>query len=294
MTDRLSDIEARIGSVQQLSSVVGAMRGIAAARSREARQQLDGIRSYSQAIASAIGEALALLQGGRATYSVTGSQGRQAVIALCAEQGFAGNFNERVLDAALEVADPAAVQEAELLVIGDRGLMIAGERGLKIAWSMPMIAHVDQAADLTNAMVEALYARLDAGSIEQVTIIHAAPGHVEDFQVLTRRLVPFDYQRFAIAPGTAAPLITLPGEVLVQRLAEEYIFAELFEAVILSFAAENEARTRAMIAARTNVSKTLDELVARSRQLRQEEITNEIVELASGAQSADRNEHRST
>lgn len=285
MTDRLSDVEARIGSVQQLSSVVGAMRGIAAARSREARQQLDGIRSYSQAIASAIGEALALLPGGRASSSGAAPKGRQAVIAFCAEQGFAGNFNERVLDAALAITP----RPTELLVVGDRGLMIAAERGLKIAWSMPMIAHVDQAADLTNTVIEELYAGLDAGRIEQVTIVHAAPGHGENFEVLTRRLVPFDYQRFAIAPSMTAPLITLPGDVLVERLAEEYIFAELFEVVILSFAAENEARTRAMIAARTNVSKTLDDLVARSRQLRQEEITNEIIELASGAQSADRN-----
>ena len=38
MTERLSDVVARIGSVRQLSSVIGAMRGIAAARAREARE----------------------------------------------------------------------------------------------------------------------------------------------------------------------------------------------------------------------------------------------------------------
>ena len=36
---------------------------------------------------------------------------------------------------------------------------------------------------------------------------------------------------------------------------------------------------RAMTAAKSNVAKMLDELVAHSRQLRQEEITNEIIEL---------------
>jgi len=60
-------------------------------------------------------------------------------------------------------------------------------------------------------------------------------------------------------------------------LAEEYVFAELTEAVTLS-RAENEARMRAMTAAKTNVSKMLDDLVGRSRQLRQEEITNNIIE----------------
>ncbi len=37
MTERLSDVSARIRSVRQLASVIAAMRGIAAARAREAR-----------------------------------------------------------------------------------------------------------------------------------------------------------------------------------------------------------------------------------------------------------------
>jgi F-type H+-transporting ATPase subunit gamma len=54
---------------------------------------------------------------------------------------------------------------------------------------------------------------------------------------------------------------------------------------MLSFAAENEARMRAMIAARAHVADKLESLVGRARQLRQEEITNEIIELASGSRS---------
>ena len=71
----------------------------------------------------------------------------------------------------------------------------------------------------------------------------------------------------------------MPPQILLAELAEEYVFAELCEALTLSLAAENEARMRAMTAAKSNVAKMLDELVARSRQLRQEEITNEIIEL---------------
>jgi F-type H+-transporting ATPase subunit gamma len=55
---------------------------------------------------------------------------------------------------------------------------------------------------------------------------------------------------------------------------------------MLSFAAENEARMRAMIAARSNVSRKLDELVASFRRLRQEEITGEIIELSGGSITA--------
>ena len=55
---------------------------------------------------------------------------------------------------------------------------------------------------------------------------------------------------------------------------------------MLSFAAENEARMEAMIAARSNVARKLDELVASFRVLRQEEITSEIIELSAGSMSA--------
>ena len=48
-------------------------------------------------------------------------------------------------------------------------------------------------------------------------------------------------------------------------------------------AAENEARMQAMIAARGNVQKSLQELEARHRRQRQAEITEEIIELVRSA-----------
>ena len=281
MTERLSDVEARIGTVHQLAAVVTAMRGIAAARSREARAQVDGIRAYAGMIASAIGDALTFLPDpGRPSAATRHMAGAHAVIAICAEQGFAGVFSDKVLDAAERVAKANGRGGTELLLIGDRGLIIAAERNLTVDWSTPMIVHAGQMAALANRIVDALYERLDAGKVARVTVVHAVPDASATLQIVEKQLVPFDFNRFPLSPTAVAPLLTLPPEVLLARLVEEYIFAELCEAVMLSFAAENEARMRAMIAARTNVANTLDSLVARSRQLRQEEITDEIIELA--------------
>ena len=105
---------------------------------------------------------------------------------------------------------------------------------------------------------------------------------ITDF-VVVRPLVPFDFARFPPPAHGVAPRITLPAEDLLARLAEEYVFAEIVEAVMLSFAAENEARMRAMIAAHDNVSQALDQLLAQSRLLRQEEITEEITALATSS-----------
>ena len=106
-------------------------------------------------------------------------------------------------------------------------------------------------------------------------------------EIVERVLLPFDFTRFHVRPTAIEPIVTLPHEQLLAELADEYVYAELCEAVMLSYAAENEARMQAMIAARTNVEKKLGELVGTYRTLRQEEITAEITELSIGA-SAER------
>lgn len=288
MTERLSDVTGRIASVRQLSAVITAMRGIAAARSREARDRLEGIRAYAATVAEAIGVALTFLPerlpAAPAAPAAPESDGH-AVIALCAEQGFAGTFNEHVLGAAARLMAEGGGR-AELLLAGDRGLMAAGERGIPVAWSAPMIAHAGQAEMLADRLGSELYRRIGTGRAARVSVVHALPGGAAVPEIVSRALVPFDYTRFPPARAAVAPLIDLPPQTLLARLAEEYVFAELCEAVMLSFAAENEARMRAMIAAKGNVAGTLDTLLARARQLRQEEITSEIIELAGGAGAA--------
>jgi F-type H+-transporting ATPase subunit gamma len=287
MSERLADVENRIGTVHKLATVISAMRGIAASRAREARRHVDGIRVFAATIGSAIGGALTLEPApDRGAPAPTPTDARRAVVVLAAEQGFAGAFSERVFDAAA----PLLAVPHELILAGNRGLLVATERGIAVDWSAAMIAHPAQVGALAARLTEAVYERLAAGQISSVSVVHAAPaepGSPEDQAgaaggtvVVTKQLVPFDYSRFP-APATGiAPLTNLPPARLAARLAEEYVFSEFSEAVMLSFAAENEARMRAMIAAHDNVTASLDELVASARRLRQEEITAEIVELA--------------
>jgi F-type H+-transporting ATPase subunit gamma len=278
MTERLSDVVARIDSVRQLSSVIGAMRGIAAARAREARERVEGVRAYAATVGAAIGQALALAEDGGAPAGPRDGRDGHLVIALCAEQGFAGMFNRRVLDVAERLLKAEESHGRELVLLGGRGLVAAEERGLEVGWSAAMVAHVDEAGALADRVTEQLYARLEAGRATRVSVVHAAPAQTE-IHVVKRMLAPFDFARFPRAKNPSPPIISVPPQILLAELAQEYVFAELCEALILSLAAENEARLRAMTAAKSNVTTMLEGLVGRSRQLRQEEITNEIIEL---------------
>ncbi|HEY0180447.1 MAG TPA: FoF1 ATP synthase subunit gamma [Dokdonella sp.] len=279
MSGELADVAERIDSTRSLGSVIGAMRGIAAARTHEARAQLDGVRAYARTIGAAIAQALALLPRERGDADAPRGAGR-IVVALCAEQGFAGNFNERVLDAALAVT-AAAPAASSLFVIGDRGLMLLGARGIEPAWSAPMAAHVDEVPALADRVADALYARIAAGTAAGVVLVHAQPTTAMGFELVHAPLLPFDYDRFAGTHAGAAPYVTLAPEHLVEQLAQEYVYAELCEALVLSFAAENEARMQAMVAAHANVEKQREALEAEFRRVRQSEITAEIVQLSS-------------
>jgi F-type H+-transporting ATPase subunit gamma len=281
MSGKLSEVEGRIGTVHQLEAVITAMRGSAAARSREARSRLDGIRAYAAAIGAAIGQAALAPESEPQPCRNEHKEGH--VVVLCAEQGFAGTFNERVLDTAEDYLKSGS---AELLVVGNRGAMVAAERGLAFGWSAPMVAHAEEVPMLASRITDALYSRLEKGQATRVSVVHAAPAPSATIEIVERALLPFDFARFKVTPRGVPPITTLPPEQLLAELAEEYVYAQLCEEVMLSFAAENEARMRAMIAARSNVSRKLDELVASFRRLRQEEITGEIIELSGGSISA--------
>ncbi|AJZ56696.1 ATP synthase family protein [Paraburkholderia fungorum] len=283
MSYRLSDVQARISTVHQLESVVSAMRGIAAARSREARSRLDGIRACAAMIGMAIGDALLLDERNVQPAPADAGANTHVIVVLCAEQGFVGTFNEHVVEAAARLQQTGAT---DYFVIGDRGLVVAAEHGLTAGWSAPMVAHADEVGVLADRITEALYERLESGLATRVTVLHAVPQLATAIEIVQQSLLPFDFTRFALPVRHLAPLVTLPPHRLLARLAEEYVYTQLCEAIMLSFAAENEARMRAMIAARTNVHDTLNRLIGDSRRLRQEEITAEIVELASGSLTA--------
>src|SRR5471030_344210 len=305
MSNKLSEVQARMNGVHGLESVVGAMRGIAAARSREARSRLDGIRACARIVGAAIGDALLLIYDHTSHETATpdrdAKQDAAVVIVLCAEQGFVGTFNEHVIDAALASATAYAQSSStEYLLLGDRGIVAATERGLNVGGRRPIITHTDEVPALADRLTGVLFERLVAGRTTRVSVIHATPNPTASVQTAEQILLPFDYGRFSAAssatssaasPATTRrnpPLINLAPQRLLSQLAEEYIFAQLCEAIMLSFAAENEARMRAMIAARTNVHDKLEALTGDFRRLRQEEITSEIVELSAGSIAADR------
>ncbi len=275
MTERLSDISARIDGIRQLGAVVNAMRGIAAARAQQARGQLAAVDSYAATIARAIGRTLPLVPAGRST--AVRRSARPALLLFCAEQGFAGAFSERMLDAVGK-----DLSTSELFLIGSRGQAIAAERGIHAAWNSAMPSHSLGIPKLADRISEALYERYARGAIDRLDAVFSQWQTGHGVHVERRRLFPLDMSGFSTPAQAVPPILNLAPEPLLIELTADYVHAQLCQTALHAFAAENEARMESMASAHRQIEHQLSALQATQRIVRQEEITAEIIELAAG------------
>jgi len=277
MTERLADIGNRITGIHQLGEVVNAMRGIAAARAQQARSQLTAVDGYSTTIAAAIAEVIPLIPARAGGPHIPRPTARLALVLFCAEQGFAGAFSERVLDEAC-----GDLKTADLFVIGTRGQATLAARGITAGWTSALPSHSPGIPKLADTVTQALYVHIAAGKIDRLDAIYGLWEPGQGPRIERKHLLPFDMTAFVAPANANPPLLYLQPEAVVQALTADYLFAQLCEAALHGFAAENQARMEAMAAARNQIERQLSALQATQRRVRQEEITAEIIELASG------------
>jgi len=275
---RLAEIEGHIASMGELSDIVGAMRSLAGMRVQEAQRALPSIRHYAQSMAAGIGAALLLMP--EPVVQTTG-RGRRALVLCTAEHGFVGGFNERLIEAADEAAEPRDA----LFVLGSRGTVLAVERGRRPAWTSPMATRPAGAPETVRHLTSELYARIARGEISRVEVIFGRYEQGSIPSIEHRLLLPLDLASLAAKQPRQAPLHNLAPQALLESLMSEYVFALLTEAAVESIASENATRFAAMESAHDNVAKKLDQLRQGARQARQAEITTELLDLVTGTEA---------
>jgi len=263
MNERLAEIGARIGGVRKLGSVVSAMRGIAAARARQAQDELTAIDAYEATIHRAVARVLAM-----ASEPAPAPQAPDTCVVFLAEQGFAGAFSEHVLDR-LGAAP-------RLVVVGTRGHAIAVESGLMPWRHLALPVHGPGVPRFADGLARDLMA---SGSRRIEAVF---PAVAPDTTVEVRRLPIFPVEATPDDRAAPPPILNLAPADLLAGLMAEALHAGLCRAALHALTAENVARMQAMAAAQTQTERKLAELVALERQVRQETITAEIIELASG------------
>lgn len=280
----LPALRSRIKSLSDLSEVVGAMRSLAAVRMQQATSALAGAREYAGVIGGALAAAAAVAAetaGGAAGSGAARAPARRGVMVFCSEHGFVGAFNEILLGHARDAAGP----HDKLFVIGSRGVGLGTERGAAIEWSHRMTSYREGVAVTARRIARELYGRFETGDLTALETVHArseAGGH---WSIERHSLLPLDLTRFVAEPPAVAPLHNLDGGRLLERLIEEYFFAELTHVTMESLAAENAARLAAMSAAHDNIGRKLEDLTRTEHQLRQDQVTTELLDVVTGSEA---------
>jgi F-type H+-transporting ATPase subunit gamma len=268
MSERRHDVQARLGTMNELEEVLGAMRGMAAARIQQGERAQQAAREY----AARIGAALASLAPPGTAVRADGPP--RMTVALCTDRGFVGALNEKVLEGA------RATGASTLVVVGARGQALAQERGMATVDGGGMTGHLGGIGDVADR-VAALLARQAKESDGELTadIVHPRRGATGGILIERRRLLPIE-----VTPTSPAfpPITMLPQPLLVADVGGEYVHARLYEMVAESFAAANAASLEVLQAAHAHLDDMLADLRRSENVLRQEEITAEVLEVITG------------
>jgi F-type H+-transporting ATPase subunit gamma len=273
-------LEARIASLGALGDLVRAMRAMAASRVQEAQGALPGMRRYAEVIEDGIRKAAALLERTGIAAPPTRPQAGSVVFVACSEHGFAGAFNDRLLDHASALAGGGKPGGARLGIVGRRGAARAAERGMTPDWIVPMATHIGGLLPTARSIARRI------GDDAAVTAVFGRYEKGGRFAAEARGILPLPPELLARAARGDPPLHQLPPAVLLERFAGEYLLAEITRALTESLASENGARLMVMEAADRNIADKLEALRRRARAARQEAVTEELIDIAIGAEVA--------
>ena len=266
----LSRIEARLESIAELSELVGALRSMAASRAREAQDASQGTKHYAAIVERAIRE-IAPLDGQGPPQGPASA----ILLVIASENGFVGGFNTHLLDRALAERRPGE----RLIVVGRRGQIAAAERDVDPDDALAMSSRRDGVTPLARRVAKRI-----AGA-SSVRLVSARWESGANHRIEVRQVLPLDLPQGDLTSRLDAPLHHLPPGELLDGLAQEYLFAEIADALMESLASENAARLRTMDAASRNIDDRLEKLQREERAARQEQTTSDMLDVVTGAEA---------
>ncbi|MBA2440823.1 MAG: ATP synthase F1 subunit gamma [Rubrobacter sp.] len=286
----LRDLKRQIQSVQNTAKVTDALQTVsgvkfrkAGARVSQARPYADNMEIMMRDIARKASSKNPLLVGRENGASTV------AVATLTADRGLCGGFNAQVLRKTIQFRRERG-QDAELKQVasGRKGTAFFQFRRIQLEEvfsgfsDSPSYEKAREVGRYLTQLFEneeadevyLVYNRFRSALVQQPVITRLLPAAPEDDgeeQQGEGPDVPFDY-----IPGT---------EEILQSLIPRYVETVVFQSLLESAAGEHGARMTAMKNATDNANEMSDNLTLQMNKARQAQITQEILEIASGAEA---------
>lgn len=286
----LKEIRTRIATVKTTRQVTNAMKMVSAARLKKAQDAIIQIRPYADKMHQILSLLRANMEGTKeSVYIRPGESKKILMVIISSNRGLCGGFNinvakkgaDRVQDAYSHQMEEGNV---EFLAIGKQGERQLKHYGWKVTGNrnelyneltfenVSLVASeiMESFVNGEYGCVELVYNSFKNAAIQELTTEQFLPVEIEEDEEEEAR---FD-------------LIYEPSKVyIVHELIPRILKIQFYKAMLDSHASEHGARMTAMHQATDNATELLKDLNLAYNKARQASITNELLEIVSGAEA---------
>ena len=285
----LKVLKNRISSVKSTRKITKAMQMVAAAKLRRAQDAAEAARPYAERMDAVLGNLARATAGTPAAPKLlagTGADKVHLLIVATAERGLCGGFNSSIARLARLKADEllAAGKTVKILTIGKKG-----REALKRTHGSHFVDHVDMSgvkrlgfADAQGIATEVLK-RFDAEEFDVATLFFSRFQSVISQIPTAQQIIPAVFEGEAES-GRVYDYEPEEGEILADLLPRN-LAVQIFRGLLENAASEQGARMSAMDNATRNAGEMIEKLTIQYNRSRQAAITNELIEIISGAEA---------
>jgi F-type H+-transporting ATPase subunit gamma len=288
----LKDLKTRIESVKSTRKITKAMQMVAAAKLRRAQEAAEASRPYAERFGHVMAKLSASVGDSESApklLSGTGNDQTHLLVVMTSERGLCGGFNSNIAKMARVEAQAllAAGKTIKIITVGKKG-----RDALKRDLGQYYIHHVDlsevknvgyaNAQDVASDILD----RFGAGEFDIAKLFYSQFENVVSQIPTMQQIIPADVPSDAGGDDAGSFYDFEPDEdAILRELLPRGVATAIFSGLLENGASEQGARMSAMDNATRNAGDMIDKLTVQFNRSRQAVITNELIEIISGAEA---------
>lgn len=281
----LETVRRRIGMVDDLQSVVKTMKALAAVNIRQYEKAVRALDRHVDALEKSL-QALLRFRGGAWTLPVSAPGAGAGCIVCGSDQGMCGQLNDRIVTHAGSLLR-RQTRPVRIAAIGAR----VRDRLEDIGYGATEFLTVPTAAERITVTVQEIVMIMErwrfAHNVGKIQLLYSKYAGGASYRPHTIQLLPLNSEwlhRITTRKwqGTCVPLISMDWNAMLAAVIRQHFFIELFRGFAESLASENASRLAAMQGAEKNIQEKRHEVTALFRRMRQEAITEELMDIVGG------------
>jgi len=281
----LKDIKRRIQSVDSTAKITNAMKLVSAAKFARASHAVNASRPYSAAFEKMVSRVLAGCADNPNSPLLRDERkfGKTLLVVVSTDRGLCGGLNNNIFKNAEKwlKAQASAGETVEILAWGRRAKSFSNKRPEKRVGAQERVLEkptYDGAQALVGDLIEKF-----SNEYDRIFLAYSEFQSALTQQPVLRQLLPAVIES---KEEVSANYIVEPSlDSLLQSVLEKRLIIAVFQAMLEGAASEHGARMSAMDSATRNAKEVKQKLQVQYNRARQAAITNELIEIISGAEA---------